>query len=276
MYNARDEQGNITQYMMDAWLKLLGIWYADGYTMARNGKRGNMIGISAHKQRKKNFHIQLLTELGVEYRMDSECTVISGTRYPAIYNELSPLSVGAINKSLPNYVWKLSQRQSRILLNAIIEGDGSYNKNGSAGYYTSSIKLANDVARLALHCCWSGSMKKRGDIGDPYVFYKNGTIDHQGTTNANSYYIKINKTKTEPQINHGHVHQQNAQEEKYEHYKGPVWCLEIPDTHQHIYYYRMNEYSSPHWSGNSSRSGLTNCLSWPEVASNSRLVIWAQ
>ena len=253
-YLARDINGSITAYSMDAWLKLLGIWYADGYCSDKKE-----VVLYATKQHKQCFHIQLLDELGVEYKIFNDRTVVSGAGYPAIYNELQPLSVNEISKYLPNYVWNLSKRQSRILLNSMIEYDGSYNANGSAGYYTSSKRLADDVVRVALHAGWSGCIKKKSDPDTPYYIKT-----HIGTSNADSYYIRINKTKTEPHINYGHIKQQKNQEETYEQYEGQVWCLEMPNTHQHVYYYRMDKYSSPHFTGNSSRAGLTiTAKFWP-------------
>jgi len=34
-----------------------------------------------------------------------------------------------------------------------------------------------------------------------------------------------------------------------------VWCIEIPDTHQHVFYSRESSISSPSFTGNSSRAG---------------------
>jgi hypothetical protein len=168
------------------------------------------------------------------------------------------LSVRALNKSLPDYVWNLSIRQSRILLNSLIEGDGS-RLSGSIGfeiYHTSSVNLANDITRLALHCGWSGNVKKnRGRcVGDSYNITKNGISLNSGILNADCLSISINKKQNEPQINHGHINDQ-CNIEHYVHYRGKVFCLEIPDTHKHIYYYRENMLLPPCWTGNSNRSG---------------------
>ena len=69
---------------------------------------------------------------------------------------MNHLSVGAINKSLPDWVWSLSKTQCITLLESMVLGDGCYNiKNPNRIiYYTNSDKLADDVMRLALHCGW--------------------------------------------------------------------------------------------------------------------------
>jgi len=233
-YDAKDSEGNITSYPMDAWLKMLGMFIADGNTQK------NRIQFSASKQRKKDFHKEFFDELGVEYTMSETMTMVS-SKYKALHDELNPLSVGALNKHLPAYVWNVSQRQARILLDALIMYDGRVDKNGASRYYTSSTGLADDIVRLCLHAGYAGnaqtfsetSGKKKGDV----------------------YTIGIIKTRTEPWINHCDSEEISIQVEEYVPYKGTVYCLEIPDTHQHVYYSRETQYSPPVWSGNSSRAG---------------------
>jgi DNA-directed RNA polymerase beta subunit len=255
VYTAIDSDGKKQDYPMDSWLKLLGMFIADGSC------GNNKISFAGTKQRKKDFHKEFLNELGIKYCMMATKTQIAGEgKYKAIYTELKKLSVGALNKRLPNYVWNLSQRQSQILLNSLIEGDGSYNSNGSAGYFTSSPGLSDDVVRLALHSGWSGnaktfnenSGKKKGDVYD--ITGANGKRS-TGTINADCLYVRIIKSKNEPQINHGHVDEQRGQSEFYKEYKGVVYCLEVPDTHRHVYYSRETKFSPPCFTGNSSRSG---------------------
>jgi hypothetical protein len=65
--------------------------------------------------------------------------------------------------------------------------------------------------------------------------------------------LRIVKSKNNPQVNHGHVHEQNIQIEEYINYTGKVGCLEIPETH--LFYYKEEEFSPPVWTGNSNRHG---------------------
>ncbi len=48
-------------------------------------------------------------------------------------------------------------------------------------------------------------------------------------------------------------HQTNSKSERYIHYNGKVWCLEVPLTHN--FYYRESQESLPIWTGNSTRAG---------------------
>jgi DNA-directed RNA polymerase beta subunit len=260
-FYAQDSEGNITSYAMDAWLKMLGMFIADGSVTNKQ------IKFAASKQRKKDFHKEFFDELAVEYTMSETKTIVSGSKYKALCNELKPLSVGALNKRLPDYVWNVSQRQARILLDALIRGDGHTKKSGGGtlAYFTSSSGLADDIVRLCLHCGWAGnahtfsetSGKKKGDV---YTIMKGMEQLSTGTVNADSLSIGIIKTRIEPWINHFGSPGESIQVEEYVPYKGTVYCLSIPDTHQHVYYSRESYISPPVWTGNSSRAGQKSTL----------------
>lgn len=179
-------------------------------------------------------------------------TVINGNKYKAVLNRMDELNVGALNKRLPNYVWSLSKRQSLILLNSLIEGDGS-RKDNHAKYCTSSSGLADDVSKLAFHSGLSGQVNRDKKKGDVYTATDGTGRTYSGTCNADSLFVSIITRSNEPTINkNDHRHQTD---EKYVYYAGKVYCLEIPDTHQHVYYSRESNFSPPAWTGNSSRSG---------------------
>ncbi len=236
-----DVNGIKVKYNADWFLQLVGMFIADGCAY------NNHIVIAASKQRKIDYNELICNNLNIDhkyYNNKARGTYIKGTyiKDSTIYNIFKPWSVGALNKSLPNFVWELNTRQSRILLNALIVGDGCY--------YTSSVKLANDVQRLALHAGWSGCIKISKLSGYEATIKATGQIVR---ANVDALSVQIVKSKNEPQINHGHVHEQKIQEEKIIQYKGKVYCIEVPETH--LMYCRENRFSPPAWSGNSARSG---------------------
>ena len=116
----------------------------------------------------------------------------------------------------PDWVWSLSENQSRILLENLIEETHQTFK-----YYASSEQFANDVMKLAIHCGWSGTLN-----------YENNSVE-------------IHKHNNEPQIN-----TQNIQNESIYKYTGKIYCLEIPS---HIMMIRQNGKNV--WISNSSRHG---------------------
>ena len=122
---------------MDLWLQYLGIWVSDGY-LSKDG-----VQINVSRPRKIKFITNVLNAIGVKYK---SYTYKHEDREPRTYirvtdhdwrHEFAILSVGTENKYLPEYVWKLSQRQSNILLNSLIEGDGTKDRN-SVSFTTSS------------------------------------------------------------------------------------------------------------------------------------------
>ena len=238
---------NKETYNMDYFLMLLGSFISDGWI--ETGKKYTRINIAMIKKRKRDFIENVLNKLNIHYN-NTKDRILIGNTYKELIDYFKILSTGASNKYLPKFVWELSQRQSIILMNSLMQGDGSYNKQGSCGYYTSSFKLANQIQQLALHCGWSGTIKlydtkKAGNetlIGERII-----------KSNYNNYCIRIVKTKNNPEVNHGHIHKQNIQEETYLSYTGKVGCIEVPDTH--LFYYKEDIYSPPVWTGNSSRHG---------------------
>ena len=166
------------------------------------------IQISALKDRKIAFNTNMLTKLGIKYKYDNihdRFSILRG-QHPEIYKELDILSVGALNKYLPDYVWSLSKRQCIILLEALMEGDGHTYDNGFSRYGTISAKLADDICRLAVHCSWSGITKIAANPGDNKHIIT-GTMGYNtGRTHEisskNTYYkISIIRKQNQPYIN---------------------------------------------------------------------------
>ena len=244
-----------TQYDMDNWLQFLGMFIADGYC----NKNTRRIVISALKSRKIIFIKQIMTQLNIVYNYtDDGNFIISGKTYYDLFNALELLSLGSLNKCLPEYVWELSQSQCIILLNALLQGDGSrmeYKGETFDRYCTISIQLANDVSRLALHCGWSGIVKISEEpngiarIGKRNLGSRAGTI--VSITQQHTYYkVSIIRKQNEPWIN---KKKNESNEEKYIEYTGKIYCIEVPSSH--TYYMREHTFSPPLIIGNSSRHG---------------------
>lgn len=163
---------------------------------------------------------------------------------PQIRRALAPLSVGALAKRLPAYVWRLSQKQARILIDALVQEDGR--RGPTVMYYTSSAGLANDVQRLALHAGWSANIAVHTPAGATAQVADGRVV----VAHAINWQVAIIRSKNQPTVNHGHVHTQNAQIERTLAYAGSVHCLTMPAG---TFYVRRG--GRPVWTGNSSRSG---------------------
>lgn len=241
----------------DAYLELLGMFIADGSLM-----KNNYISIAGEKERKIKHLQEVCNKLRLTVKLETkqEGSHLNNLnlgcnhriKSKTLYELFKPLNVGAICKYLPDYVWNLNMRQSRILLESLISCDGSHNKQGSECYYTSSKTLANDVMRLAIHAGWSGSIKTIREEGTKWEIARPDGSLSEGVLNADTLSVRIIKTKNEPEMNHGHIHQQNGQSEEIYEYEGMVGCLEVPS---HVFMIRQNNKNV--WIGNCSRHGLS-------------------
>ena len=244
------------EYNMDAWLQFLGMFISDGWTDSHN----NRIMITAIKERKIAFNKSIFEKLGLNYSYHNGGNFyISGSKYPHIYNFIVGLSIGALNKYLPDYVWNLSQRQSIVLLEALMQGDGSTmqykGEDSFSRYGTISIRLANDISRLAVHCGYSAIIKIAEEpTGIPRVGVRTmGSRAGQevSITLQHTYYkVSIITKQNQPFINKK-SNDTNVEELRY--YKGKVYCIEAPSSH--VYYMRETVHSPSQIIGNSSRHG---------------------
>ncbi len=244
-----------TEYNMDAWLQLLGMFISDGYC---DKERGSMI-FGVYKDRKVEFLHEILTALGVNYSVHASGNIVlSRAKNRAVCQHFALLSVGSARKHLPDYVWDLSQRQSMVLLNALLQGDGHTmqykGEDEFSRYGTISPRLADDVARLCVHCGWSGIIK----IGEMPGTTRTGkrTMGPQAgeamsATLQHVYYkVSIIRSQNQPWI---FKKQNESNILEMVPYQGKVYCIEMPSSH--VYYMRETFHSPSLLIGNSSRHG---------------------
>ena len=241
------------KYNMDDFLKLLGIYIADGYSY------NNIIYITALKDRKVKFMYDLIKRMNLNYCYSEEGKFsIYKKNNQKLSKFISELSVGALNKYLPEFAFKLSERQSKILLESLLQGDGSsmeYKGETFERYGTISIKLANDITILAFHCGYSGTIKISEEPTGIARIGKRNLGSRAGEevviTQKHTYYkVSIITKQNQPWINKK-VNESN--EEKLIDYEGAVYCIEMPSSH--TYYMRENNFSPSLIIGNSSRHG---------------------
>ena len=136
---------------------------------------------------------------------------------------------GCDNKRIPKEFKNLSKRQLRILFDAMMLGDGSWNKmeNRNSGYYSSTSScLADDFQEIALK------------IG--YNVAK--AVSYQANGNRKTCYIVHISERKEYDIRKSG----ERQSIRNVNYSGIVWCFEVPN---HIFITRRNGKISIH--GNS-------------------------
>lgn len=131
-------------------------------------------------------------------------------------------------KYLPEWVWSLSSRQAKLLLETIV----SSNEHDTL-YYTFSNRLADDIMRLALHCGWTCNKEPCSNVD-------------------NMWKLTIKKSANDPIVNDGN---DKSLEVIIKDCITQVFCLEVPGE---IFYVRRN--GKAVWTGNSRARGQTQLM----------------
>jgi hypothetical protein len=241
---------------IDAWLIFFGIWIAEGCMLRDWG-----IAFATHKQRVKkslenvcnimNLHIHKHKDTIDDDIKNSWC--ISDKR---LVQYFLPLSVGSINKSLPDWVWDLTKEQCRTLIDGMMLGDGHTMKNGTRRYDTSSTKLADDFQRLCLHAGWSCNKLVKYEAGHSATTSYGEVI----TSTKDAYRLTIITTQNNPLVNKNIKPDGTNRHDGYidftgdelkDSIKNKVYCCSV--SGDGIIYVRRNGYAV--WCGQS-RHGL--------------------
>jgi DNA-directed RNA polymerase II subunit RPB2 len=181
---------------LEAWLWYFGIYMAEG---AVHGKCG--VYISANKERVRDKLTEIEEKLPFKYKphQDKPTDALKYKWYTGckqLHMLLRPLGK-AITKSLPAWVWRLKPDMAKVLVEAMILGDGHYMANGTKRYDTSSKQLADDFMRLALHAGYSASCILKSSAGTDVVG-TNGHVYHQ---NADAWRLTLIETQNFPIMN---------------------------------------------------------------------------
>lgn len=233
---------------MDAWLIFFGIWIAEG-CVTKNYDWYD-VRIAAHKERVKEELDEICDTLGFNIRKNKdskEDDELNSWRISdkQLVDYLHPLSVGSVNKSLPDWVWSLSQKQARILIHGMMLGDGHKHGKGKyeqkyERYTTGSKKLADDFQRLCLHAGWSTNICLKYEAGHESTCSSGEVI--KSTTD--SWSLSIITKQNDPLVNK--YKKEGKQQDSWEKHKGRVYCCTVSSG---VIYVRRNGVSV--WSGNS-------------------------
>jgi UDP-glucuronate decarboxylase len=149
---------------MDDWLEFLGYYISEGCVHVRRRVRA----VGGHDYDVADYNILIAQENPVGRKKIAACLARLGFKFfqsddhqfricsKQLASILEPLGHSG-DKYIPREFLQLSRRQSFILFNALILGDGS-KKGNCYAYYTKSKKLADDVQELAMRCGYAASV----------------------------------------------------------------------------------------------------------------------
>ncbi|MFA5614744.1 MAG: LAGLIDADG family homing endonuclease, partial [Methanoculleus sp.] len=233
---------------MDDWLEFLGYFLSEG-TVQRHYQTGVPYRVTISQKIPESTEIigRCLERLPFRFSYDGMNFAINSKQLAV---HLAPFGK-CHQKYVPGYARSLPPEQVRVLLDALMLGDGYVNKaTGVSIYTTSSKRLAGDITELLLKVGWSGNT---------YLMREAGTLapNPRGESSVATHDIYqvtfIRDGQNEPNINSN-----GKQQIERRPYQGMIYCLEVPN---HILYVRRN--GIPVWCGNSislAKAGITATL----------------
>ncbi len=202
------------EYAADSAYRMLGWWLAEG------SLNDNALQFAQAQGPLADAFKATLSGMGIDYNVTEKRYAYAGREHelPMCYIRTRgtvPLAKwieqhcgkGAENKRIPRIVWPSTNKHRRILLEALIDGDGTRKRTGAALYCTCSPQLADDVQQLAIELGHSATIRR-----DPPA-----EVHH-----LPRYTVKISRPDRGP------LTLRTARHQSIEQYAGTVYCFTTP------------------------------------------------
>ena len=239
-YFEYNDNGEITHfkiedelYEINDWVTFFGIWLAEGHV----DKYSIYAKISAHKERVWNMIISFCDNCKLTYHTTKDHSTsitknIITISCKNIGRYLLPQSVGATNKSFPEWVWNLPMELCRKLIDGMMLGDGHTMDNGTRRYDTSSKKIADGFQKLCLHAGFSTNIIIKYEAGHCSQEIKTGkNAGKVIRMNCDAYRMTIIETQVEPLVNKNIKKKDGIVTDNHDvmiPYCGKVYCCTVP------------------------------------------------
>ncbi len=201
---------------MNDWLRFLGWYLAEGHCYENKKTVNCTVTLTTYYRTQEA--VDVMRAIGLSPVIDHHHITATSRQ---LYEYLKQFGK-AHDKYIPVEIKALHSSQLRILLDALLAGDGDKNSKNGWRYTTVSCQLADDVQEIALRCGMSASV----------------TLDKEGF-----YRVYICTTRT------AHC---NLDEDRSEwvDYEGQIYCVEVPNSTVMV---RQNGHA--YFSGNSKGTG---------------------
>jgi C1A family cysteine protease len=245
---------------MDAWLRFLGIYLAEGTVLENEGHY--KIQIAASKSKEKQFVRKVLSEIGQPYlELDDRFTFDNRRLYETM-DSLGLRGVHAPQKFVPEFVFHQNAENIREFLLGHWMGDGS-EANQVRSHHTSSMRLADDLQRLIF---LSGDETSWTSTPPQISVMTDGTVIHG---NYDMHRIPVRGRKN--------LSIDKREQIFTESYNGFVYCAEVPTHHTLV----TRRHGKILISGNCTANAIAAAIEFDEikqgakhVATPSRLFIY--
>ena len=201
---------------MKAWLRFFGWYISEGHCYEAKNTGNCTVALTSYYR--KQEAIEVMKAIGLSPVLDQHHIVATSRQ---LYEYLKQFGK-AQDKYIPFEIKALNADLLRILLKALLDGDGNKDGKNSWRYTTVSRQLADDVQEIAIKCGMAASV----------------SLDKQGF-----YRIYLGTTRT-AQCN------LDGDRSEWIDYEGKVYCVEVPNSTVMV---RQNGHA--YFSGNSKGAG---------------------
>ena len=198
------------------WLKFLGIYLAEGTMLKQQKSQMYKIQIAGVKEREKDYIRQVLKNIGVIALELKDRFTFNNQRIFEHMKNMGLLGVKSYDKSVPKFIFSCDSSQIKSFLEGYFMGDGCQqgeNKN----YYTSSLKMANDLQTLIF---------LSGKVSNVYV-----RKPRTSTMKDGRVVCGIHNEHRVSECYVGNLSLDKKKDMEIKTYKGKVYCAEMPTYH---------------------------------------------
>lgn len=208
--------------------ELLGYFISEGFRLKRK-RAAYEIVICQNKGPVYDRIAEVIRRLGFRPHLGARKVTFASKE---LWLWLEAVGDGAPRKHLPRQVMAWSSKRLRILLDAMVTGDGTVARNGHRTYYTSSKRLADNVQEIALRCGSAATIREVGQTRKQYI----GGRRTKSVGTGSIYHVSLCERRVTTSVS-------RPRETIYE---GMIYCARVPNG---TLYVRRN--GKPVWSGNS-------------------------
>ena len=202
-------------FPLEEFARFLGYWLAEG------SLNGHQICMAQNRGAKLDAMAANVVAMGLKAYVPTTGHGAVRTQSVALRDSLATCGTRAHEKHVPDYVHDWGPKTLRVFLEAFVDGDGSRRHNGNHSViYTASRELADDLQILAIKAGWSANIRVDDRTGQEHRM-PNGQIIRNLRP---SYVVSLVKTRTHPLVNHS-----GAKSDAWEHYRGNVYCVKVPN-----------------------------------------------
>jgi thymidylate synthase ThyX len=204
-----------TKFPLEEFARFLGHWLAEGSI------NGHQIRIAQSRGAKLEAIADNIRAMGLPAHEVASGHGTVRTQQVALRDSLASCGTVAHEKRIPSYVHQWGPSILRVFLEAYVDGDGSRRRDGNhTVIYTTSPLMADELQVLAIKAGWSANIRVDDRTGLERILPTGQRFKNVRPC----YVVSLVKTRTHPLVNHN-----GAKNDSWEHYKGKVYCVKVPN-----------------------------------------------